>query len=84
MKTITYAINGTGLVVSRVGSEIAWPILEYDKMLPENSWEMDYHLEKMAVFSVAGYVWDALKWTKKIPKKLKNIHREFWGFSKLK
>ena len=84
MRTITYAINGTGLVVSRVGSELAWPILEYDKMLPENNYEMDYHLEKITVFSVAGHIWDMLKWTKKIPQELKNKHREFWGFSKLK
>jgi len=81
---ITYAIDQeTGLVVSRVESELAWPILDYDNMLPENGYTMNYHLEKMNVLEMAGYTWDLLKWTKKIPVEIKNLHRIFWGMKPL-
>lgn len=85
MKTIQYAIEQTtGLVVSRVGSELAWPILGYDNMLPENNYAMNYHLEKMPVFMAAGSTWDTLKWTRKISTAIKNTHRIFWGMKPLK
>lgn len=84
MRTIQYAIDTqTGLVVSRVGSELAWPILEYDEMRIENNYVINYHLKKMHVFEATRY-WSLLKWTRKIPKEIKNKHREFWGFSILK
>lgn len=85
MRNITYAIDlDTGLVISRVGSELAWPILDYDGMLPENNYAMNYSLEKTSVYSLAGGCWSALKWTRKIPVEIKNIHRRFWGFRELK
>ena len=84
MRNITYAIDlNTGLVVSRVGDELAWPILDYEKMGPENNYTMNYFSEKMPVF-VAGRSWSNLKWTRKIPVEIKNIHRRFWGFKELK
>lgn len=84
MRTIQYAIDvETGLVISRVGSELAWPILDYKNMLPENHYAMNYNLEKMHVFT-ASSIWYMLKWTRKIPKEIKNTHREFWGFPLLK
>lgn len=84
MRNITYAIDlDTGLVVSRVGSELAWPILDYENMLPENNFTMFYNLEKIPVISVCNY-WGNLKWTRKIPLEIKNIHRRFWGFKELK
>ncbi len=85
MKNITYAIDqDTGLVISRVGSELAWPILDFDNMRPENSYTMNYYLEKITVFSVAGRVWNGLKWTRKIPTSIKNLHRKFWDMTELK
>ena len=85
MKTIQYAIDTeTGLVVSRVGSEVAWPILDYENALPENDYGMDYHLMRFPILTLSGHYWSILKWTKKIPKIIKNTHREFWGFAKLK
>ena len=85
MRNITYAIDlDTGLVVSRVGNELAWPILDYEEMSPENNYAMNYHLEKMSVYSAVTYCWSALKWTRKIPVEIKNIHRRFWGFKELK
>ena len=84
MKTIQYAIDReTGLIVSRVGSELAWPILGYDSMKPENNYRMGYYLEKMDVLDVAGQTWSMLKWTRKIPIALKNLHRTFWGMKLL-
>lgn len=85
MRNITYAIDTeTGLVISRVGSEFAWPILDYDDAAPENDYAMGYHLESISVSRIAGRYWLGLKWTKKISKEIKNTHRAFWGFSKLK
>jgi len=85
MRTIQYAIDSdTGLVISRVGNEFAWPVLDYGNMRPENDYPINCRLEKMAVSRIAGRYWIGLKWTKKIPKEIKNIHREFWGFPLLK
>ncbi len=84
MKTITYAIDlDTGLVVSRVGSELAWPILDYKGMNSENNFKMNYRLDKIPI-STAFYYWAKLKHTRKIPIEIKNIHRRFWGFKELK
>ena len=84
MRTITYAINkNTGLVWSRIGSETAFPVLDYNGMTPKNNFETHYNLEKANVLSV-GCEWDYLHWTKKIPEKIKNKHRKFWGFPELK
>jgi hypothetical protein len=85
-RIITYAINqDDGIVVSRVGSEIAWPVLQYEKLGEGGDFTKpaEYALEKMPVTSVDGRTWQGLKWTKKIPVELKNRHREFWGFPKL-
>jgi len=85
MKNITYAVDmETGLVYSRVGSEVAVPVLDYDGMVPENNFKTNYNLEKMYVLSLSISQWNCLKWTKKIPKDIKNLHRKFWGFKLLK
>ena len=84
MKTIKYGIDrDTGLVWSRVGSEVAIPVLQYDKMIPQNNFQPTYELEKMDVIEVAGQAYDSVEWTRKIPVELKNRHRKFWGMKKL-
>jgi len=84
MKNISYAIDkNTGAVISRIGDKVAVPVLQYDKMCPENNFQTEYKLEKMDVLSFAC-VWDLLKWTKKIPIRIKNQHRKFWGMKILK
>ncbi len=84
MRTIQYAIDqSTGLVISRVNSELAWPILDYANMLPKNKYRMEYTLEKISVGSIAGPTWDTLKWTRKISVDIKNIHRIFWNMKPL-
>lgn len=76
MRNITYAIDTeTGLTYSRIDNQVAVPVLNYPKD--------DYKLEKMSVFELSG-MWNALVWTKKIPKSLKNYHRAFWGLTELK
>lgn len=83
-KTITYAIDGdTGCVVSRVGSEVAIDVLDFEGMSPKDNYETKYNLEKHSVYDTLRYM-PALKWTKKIPIEVKNRHRNFWGMPSLK
>lgn len=76
-RIITYAIDkGTGFVVSRVGSEVAYPVLDYEGMTPANNFTPRYYLETMSVYALQP--WDNYRWTRKIPAELKNRHRIFW------
>lgn len=82
-KIIQYAFDTeTGMVISRVGSNIAVPVLQFHKMLPENNFTPQYELEKMDVIAIAQ-CWDNYKWTRKIPVEIKNLHRRFWGLKTL-
>jgi hypothetical protein len=81
-RTIQYAIHPDGYSVSRVGREVAWPVLDFEGMKPENSYEMNYNYEKMSVHSV-GREWCILKWTKKLCIEDKNFHRKLWGMKTL-
>lgn len=86
-RIITYAYHkDDGLVISRVGNEIAHPVLEYEKIGQNGDFRgpIEYKLEKMPVTVLGGSVWDQYVWTKKIPMWLKNRHRRFWGFKPLK
>jgi hypothetical protein len=77
MRTIQYGIDrDTGLVWSRIGSQVAVPVLQYDKMTPENNFTPSYELEKM---DVIGHAYNCVRWTRKIPTVIKNLHRKFWG-----
>ena len=91
-RIITYAVHReNGAVISRVGSYLAWPVLDYATIgrggggyqPGDFRGPMKYRLEKTPLTSV-GSQWVMLKWTKKIPLRLKNRHRRFWGFSPLK
>lgn len=91
-RIITYAINrDDGLVVSRVGNEIACPVLDFDGIGQGGGGyrpgdfrgPVVYHLEKFPVTAI-GRDWPRYGWTKKIPVRLKNRHRKFWGFKPLK
>lgn len=81
-RTIQYMIDEeTGLVFSRVRSEIAIPVLQFDKMVPENNFANVWELEKMSVYDTIGM---SLLHTRKIPIEIKNEHRKFWGMKPLK
>ena len=84
MRTIQYAIDKeTGLTVSRRGSQIAIPILEYSNMIGQNHYQTTYILETCGIFSF-GEEFNRFAWTRKIPVEIKNIHRKFWGMKPLK
>ena len=83
-RVIQYAIDpDTGQVWSRVGSKMAIPILDYDNMTPENNFQISYYLEKIDVIQTAGPTYNRLKWTRRIPVSIKNLHRVFWKFPPL-
>lgn len=83
MRTIQYAIDiDTGLVVSRVGSELGCYVVDYENMNAKNGYNAKAFLVQIPIFHTT--FWKSLRWTKKIPKEIKNIHRKFWGFPALK
>lgn len=85
MNHIQYAIHREEkMVISRVGDEVAWPILNYEKIGQGGDYRapLEYNLEKCSVRSI-GREWDMLVWTKYIPTAMKNDHREFWGMKPL-
>jgi hypothetical protein len=81
-RRIQYGIDRDGAVYSRVGDEVAFPVLDFAGMKPENGYRMTHNLEKDFIFTLAtsGVV---ITWTRKIGKEIKNIHRAFWGFKKI-
>lgn len=86
LNTITYAIHREeGYVVSRVGREMLWPILEYEKIGQDGDFTkpLEYRWEKIPLPG-PSYDWQMLEWTKKIPVSIKNFHREKWGMKPLK
>ena len=82
-RRIQYAVCPNGLVYSRVDNEICVPVLDYEEMKPENGFHMTYNLDKFSVYSISSE-WNSLRWTRKIPVALKNIHRKFWGMKEIK
>jgi hypothetical protein len=84
MNAIRYGIDReTGLVWSRMGSMVALPVLQYDQMGPDNNFQTIYELEKFDVIQLVGSAYNAVKWTRKIPLHLKNLHRQYWGMKPL-
>ena len=80
-RIIAYAIDqDTGLVWSRVGHELAVPVLQWDTMVPENNFSTSYALERCDLRDMA---YATLRWTKKIPVAIKNRHRVHWGMKEL-
>jgi hypothetical protein len=73
----------TGLVWSRVNSEVAIPVLDFEDMTSYNNFETTYSLEKFNILDQG--VRDAnVIHTRLIPMRLKNKHRKFWGMKPLK
>lgn len=95
--TITYARHIDGFVYSRVGDEIAFPVLEFAEIgqggverstgiqyeAGNFTGPTNYHLEKSRLHNVSTE-WSKLTWTKKIALNTKNEHRRFWGLKPLK
>ena len=85
MKTIQYAISAEGIIYSRVDSEVAVPVLDYEKIGEGGSFNkpLEYNLERFPVFALAGREYNSLRWTRKIPLEIKNLHRAFWSLPPL-
>lgn len=103
-ETITYALHLDGYYVSRLGTGVAWPVLDYvaigrggysiscitgEKWGPEYAYKdmsgpMRYRLERLYLIEVPREDWLSLKWTRKVPIKVKNWHRNFWGLKPLR
>lgn len=103
-RIIMYAVLPSGQVVSRVGNEMAWPVLDFEAIgmggkdkHPNTGEESQvtypkgnfygptrYDLQTFTVGEVAPSDWQQLRWTKKIPREVKNYHRAFWGMKPLK
>jgi hypothetical protein len=80
-RTIQYGIDrDTGMVVSRVQSEVAIPVLDFAGMKPENGYETKYNLEK---FNICDAHTGPVVWTRKMSMAIKNRHRKFWGMKPL-
>ena len=80
MRNIQYAVDQeTGLVVSRVGSQVAWPVLQYQRIGQGGAFTQpfEYELEGFGVHE--GLSGARLRWTRKVPVEVKNLHRAFWG-----
>jgi hypothetical protein len=71
----------TGQVLSRVDNEIALPVLQFNKMGPDNNFDTIYELEKMSVYNLSHMT---VINTRKIPVEIKNTHRKFWEMPVLK
>jgi hypothetical protein len=85
MKTVRYAYNrDDGIVISKVGSEVAVPVLDYDGIGKDGDFTkaVEYSLERFSVYAL-GREYPRYVWTRNIPLKLKNKHRAFWGFKPL-
>ena len=81
-RTIQYGVDEqTGYMVSRVGSEVAVPVIDFDQMVPEDAFQIKAHLETFSIYDTTRM---SIHWTRKLPIRLKNYHREYWGFKPLK
>jgi hypothetical protein len=86
MKQITYAVEKeTGLVISRVGSELCIPVMDFEGIGKGGDYTkpIEYTPQKFPL-SALNWTYQNYRWTKKIPIEIKNLHREFWGFKPLK
>lgn len=82
---IQYAIDkDTGLTWSKVGKQIAMPVKDFEKVpAPGESAHFDYKLDKIPT-SFTQFFEVSLDWEAKLPKSLKNYHRQYWGLKELK
>jgi hypothetical protein len=94
-RIITYGIRPDGIVISRVGGEIASPVLDFAAIgqggdgyaSGDFNGPTRYNLEKFPIhpyFRNEDVTYPEVRWTRKIPVPLKNRHRAFWGFKPLR
>ena len=85
-KRIEYAIDpNSGQVISKVGDNYVWAVLDFAGMKPENGFQANYSLE---ILNGKGdwnlkREWYYATHTRKIPLEIKNIHRKLHGMKPL-
>ena len=82
-RIIRYAVDrDSGEVVSRVGREFAWPILDFEAIGKNGDFTapFEYNLEKIDG-PEAHYAARSLFYTRHVPTVVKNLHRAFWGMA---
>ncbi len=90
MKTIQYFRDPeTRLLISRVGSEVAVPVLNFEESLTQQHFKKQYPLEKHDVIAVSKWYRGLLPISNRKIRRLYtlewiNYHREFWGLKPLK
>lgn len=86
---IMYGVDDSGLVWSRVtdapamGAQcVAVPVLDYLAIGRDGDFSapLTYNLERTGIEALIG---SCLRWTRKIPLHIKNVHRQFWGMKPL-
>src|SRR5690349_3876174 len=85
MNTLTYAITPDGIVYSRLGEYMAFPVIDFAEFGKDGDFTgpMPYHMEKCKIHEL-GTSHFTLEYTKKIPVSIKNEHRAFWGMKPLR
>jgi hypothetical protein len=88
---LTYGVDPeTGMVVSRLhGLDhswepcVAWPVYDFAGFGSDGDFTgpIPVNLEKMTRDVLAEGA--RVRWTRKIPTRIKNLHRVFWGFKPL-
>lgn len=94
MKRISYGIiqNNSGLVVSRLDDNglkaVIYPVMDYDAIGVDGNYTkpIKYYLVKddISPLTILVEYTQSLKWTRKIPIKIKNQHRVLYGMKPLK
>lgn len=79
-KTIQYGFNREA-IYARCGDKVALTGIDFDAMVPEDSFEIKYTIIECSVDSLRG---DPITWTKKVPVALKNVFRKHFGMKLLK
>jgi hypothetical protein len=89
MRHISYGVDEDGLVYSRVGSQAACPVLDFeaigqggDGFEPGDfTGPTRFTLEKCTLYELRH---EGIRWTRHVPLEVKNAHRRFWGFPELR
>jgi len=83
-RTITYMIDADGAVYAQVGTRVAFNVLDFEHMRPENGFEMLFNIQDDLAFHVIPCTREPRRWTRKIPIQIKNAFRKHFGMKPLK
>ncbi len=82
-RRIQYGVDReTGFVVSRCGDQVAFAVIDFSDMCPEDGFQIKAHLEVDKAISVLPHM-PLIQWTRKIPTGIKNVHRKIFDMKPL-